>query len=107
MRQVGHGQQQVLQLGLNHLQPRAGSFQLGLHRAHLRHHRVGLGVLSFALEHADLLGQAVALALQLFGARLQRLALGLQRAESVHVQESLGLFAGFEPGDHGVEVFSQ
>jgi hypothetical protein len=60
----------------------------------LGHDRIGLGVLAFALEHAYLLGQAVALALQLFGAGLQRFALAYQNAKRIHVQEELRIFTG-------------
>jgi hypothetical protein len=38
---------------------------------------------------------------------LQLLALGLERLEDLHVQESLGLFTGFQPRDGGVEVFAK
>ena len=53
----------------------------------------GLGVLALALEHANLLGQAVALALQLFGSGLQRFAFAFERAKRVHVQEELRIFS--------------
>ena len=107
VRQVGHGQQQVLQLGLDHLQPRGGGLKLGLERRHLRHGRIGLGVLALALEHADLLGQRVALALQVLGAGLQRLALGFQRLVGGHIQVGLRLLAGLQARHDPVEVFSQ
>ena len=43
------------------------------------------------LEHADLLGQTVALGLQVFRAGLDGLALGFQFAETGLVQERLGV----------------
>ena len=46
---------------------------------------IGLGMLALALEHADLLGQAVALALQLFGAGLQGFAFVLQCLETINI----------------------
>ncbi len=107
MRQVGHGQQQGLQLGLDHVQTRGGRFQLGLHLAHLRHHGIGLGMLALALEHADLLAQAVALRLQGFGAGLQRLALVFQRLVGGHVEVRLGVLAGFQARHNGVQVFAE
>ena len=78
MRQVGHGQQQRLQLGLDLLEPRRGAVQIGLQRGHLRHDLVDRFALGLAL--ADLLGELVALRLQLFGAGLDGFALGFQRA---------------------------
>ena len=107
VRQVGHGQQQVLQFGLEHLQALGRSVQLVLDRAHLGHDRIGLGVLALALEHANLLGQAVALALQLFGAGLQGFALAFQSAKGVHIQEELGIFTGLQTRDHGVQIFAE
>ena len=74
-------------------------------RAHLGHHAIG--ALAPGLELADLLAQAVALALQVFGAGLQRLALGLQRLEGWNVEVGLGIFSLFKTRDDGVEVFSQ
>ena len=46
---------------------------------------------SLAFEHADLLGQTVALGLQVFRAGLDGLALGFQFAETGLVQERLGV----------------
>ena len=50
---------------------------------------------------------ADALRLQLLGARLDGLALGLQRLEGGNVQEGLRVFAGFQPGDGGGQVFAK
>ena len=107
VRQVGHGHQHGQQLGLDLLQAGGGLFQLHLACGHLGLDSFGAFLVAPAHQHADLLGQLVALGLQLFGAGLQRLALGLQRLESGDVQESLGLFAGFQPRDGGVEVFAE
>jgi hypothetical protein len=62
---------------------------------------------AFALEHANLLGQAVALALQLFGAGLQRFALAFQSAKSVHVQKELGIFTGLQTRHNSVQIFAE
>ena len=107
MRQVGHGSQHGLQLSLDLLQPRGGLFQLDLGRCHLGLGGFGAVFVTLAHEHADLLGQLVALGLQLFGAGLQRLALGFQPLKRFHVQEGLGFFAGFQARDGGVEVFAE
>jgi hypothetical protein len=63
--------------------------------------------LAFALEHANLLGQAVALALQLFGAGLQRFALAFQSAKSVHIQKELGIFTGLQTRHNSVQIFAE
>ena len=107
VRQVGHRQQQSGQLGLNHLKTLRRLLQLALERIDLRHGGVGLGVLAFALVHANLLGELVALALQRLSTRLQRFALALQRLEGGHIQKGLGLFSGLQPGNHAGQVFSQ
>jgi hypothetical protein len=73
--------------------------------AHLRHHR--RHVFALAFEHADLLGQAVALGLQLFGAALDGLAFGFERAVGGLVQEGLRVLALGQAGQHAVEVFAQ
>jgi hypothetical protein len=61
----------------------------------------------FGLEATDLLAQAVALALQVFGAGLQRLALVLQRREGGHIEVGLGVFALLKACNDGVEVFTE
>ena len=62
---------------------------------------------AFGLELTDLLAERVALALQLLGANLQGFTLGLQRPESVHIEEGLRAFAGGQTGNGGVEVFTE
>ena len=94
-----------MQLGLDDFEPGGGGVELRLQRAHLGHHAIG--ALALGLELADLLAQAVALALQVFGAGLQRLALGLQRPERCDIEVGLGIFSLFKTRDDGVEVFSQ
>ncbi len=89
VRQVGHQLQQAVQLGLDDFEPGGGGIEFRLERAHLGHHAIG--ALALGLELADLLAQAVALALQVFGAGLQRLALGLQRLEGRNVEVGLGI----------------
>ena len=51
------------------------------------------GVLAPALRRADLLGQRVALRLQLLGPRLDRLALGLDALESIAIEHVAALSA--------------
>ena len=109
VRQVGHGQQQCLQIGLDLLQTRGGGVQLGLDRCGLRHHGVHFGLPggAFGLELANLLAQRIAFGLQLFSAGLNGLALGFQRGEGLHVEESLRFFAGFQARNGPGEVFSE
>ena len=49
VRQVGHGQQQHLQLGLNLLETGSGAFQLHFVASHLSHYCIGLGLPGRAL----------------------------------------------------------
>ena len=105
VRQVGHAQQQVVQLGLQRVQAGGGAVQLVLDGGHLGHQVVGAFALGLAL--ADLLAGRVALRLQLFGAGLKRFALGFQRLESGHVQIGLGVLARLQTGDHAVQVFAE
>ncbi len=107
MRQVGHGQQQVLQLRLDDIQPGSRRFQFGLGRADLGHGGVGLGMQALALQGANLFGQAVALRLQLFGAHLYAFALRLQGGEGSFVQVGLGVFALVQLGQNLWKVFAQ
>jgi hypothetical protein len=76
-----------------------GSLQLVAQRADFGHHR--RRILALALQHADLLGQAVALRLQFLSPGLQRLALGFQRLEFGKIDRLAALGQAF--GD-GVEV---
>ncbi|MDT4853565.1 hypothetical protein FQZ97_878360 [compost metagenome] len=105
VRQIGHRLQQVVQFGLNHLKPRGRRIQLGLEGAHLRHH--GIGAFPLGFELTDLFGEGVALALQLFSAGLQRLALRLQGLVGGHIQKRLWALARFKPRHDPGEVFSQ
>jgi hypothetical protein len=107
VRQVGHGQQQGLQLGLDGLQPRGRCFQFGLGGADLGHGGIGLGMQTLALQAANLFGQAVALRLQLFGAHLNAFALGFQCREGGFIQIRLGLLALVEFGQDLGQVFAQ
>ena len=91
MRQIRHSQQQALQLLLDLIEPQCRLLQLGLGGGHLRHD--GAGVFALGLELTDLLGQLIALVLQLLGANLQALALGLQRLEDRHIEKRLGRLA--------------
>ena len=105
--QVGHRQQQALQLGLDLLQARSGLLQLGFGRCHLGLGGLGTVLVALAHQHADLLGQLVALRLQFFGAGLQRLAFGFQRLEGGHVQKRLWVFAGLQAFDGAGQVFAE
>ncbi len=107
MRQVGHGQQQGRHLGLELLQPRRRAVQLALEGIDLGFG--GLGFVFFALAHerANLLAQGVAFVLQFFGAGLEGLALGLQGAELVGVQEGLRVLARLQARQHTIEVFAE
>ena len=51
--------------------------------------RDGGGILALALQYADLLGKAVAPALQFLGAGLDLLALGFQRVEGSYIKLKL------------------
>ena len=81
VRQVGHGHQQRRQISawmcVAAARPRRPARRPGRPPAAI----TAAAVLALGLELADLLGQAVALRLQLFGARLDALALGLERDE--------------------------
>ena len=83
----------------------ADDFLFGLERVDLGHQRVDRFALG--LERADLLVERVAARLQFFGAGLERLALGLEGAEGVDVQEGLVLLARFEAGDDRGQVFAE
>ena len=107
MRQVGHAGQDGLDIGLDFGQACGTGFQLLLDGADLGHHRLGAGMIALALELADLLGQRVALGLQLFGAGLDGLAFGFQRGEGGHVQVRLRVLARLQAGHYLVEVFAE
>ena len=112
LRQVGHRQEHGLQLGLEDLQAIGAGLEFVTDTGHLGHDGVDFGSGVFALgglafEHADLFGQAVALGLQLLGAGLDGLALALEGAETLHVQEGLGVLALGQAGQDGVEVLAQ
>jgi len=66
------------------------------------HHR--RGILALALEHADLLGQAVAPCLEVLGAGLQFLAFSLQGGEGSGVQADA---AGGQPFGYKIELAAQ
>jgi hypothetical protein len=77
-------------------------FQFALQRRHLRHHR--RGVFTAALEHADLLGEAVAAGLQILGAGLQGLALAFEVLESRSVEYETAPCQAF---GKGIDVAAQ
>ena len=87
VRQIGQGQQQVLQTRLDHFQPLGAGVQLVFDGGDFLHQAIHIG--AFGLLLADLFGDLVALRLQGFGAGLQGLALGLQRFKQGNVQKRL------------------
>ena len=96
---VGQGGQDAVELLQQLCQASLGCLQLVAEGTHLGHH---LGsVLALPLQHADLLGQAVALGLQFLGTGLQGLALGFEGREFGEVD---GLAAAGEALGHGVEI---
>ena len=103
--QVGQRHQHRRQLGLDRLQPRRRALELAGDAVHLGHLGAGVGALPLLL--ADLLRQAVAPRLQLLGARLQALALGLEGDEALDVEKGLRRLARLETGDDGREVLAQ
>ena len=102
VRQVRHRCHEGGQLGLHFRQRRLVGLELVAQASHFGHH--GGGVFAFALEHADLLGQRVALALQVFGAGLDRLAFGFEGVEGGHVEH---IFAACQAGGDIVNVFAE
>ncbi len=91
MRQIGYGEQQRLQLGLDLLQPGRRSFQRALDAGHLGHHLIDLRLpcRPLGLQLPDLAAQRVAPVLELLGAGLDGLAFGFEGAEAFDVQERL------------------
>ena len=109
VRQIRHGQQHGLQLGLQRLQPLGRGLEFVLDAGHSGHHGISLGLAggTACLELANLFAQGVALVLQFFGAHLDGLALGFEPAEGLHIEKGLRLFAGFQPGHGAGEVFAK
>ena len=105
MRQIRYRQQQRLQLGLQLFQPRGRALKIGLDLRHFGHHVIGGLAPGFFL--ADRSGKIVTPRLQLLGARLQSLALRLERSECVHIEKRLWIFAVLQPRQDAVEVASQ
>jgi hypothetical protein len=87
LRQVRKHHQHCREFGLDRIEPLGRCLQPIADAADLGHHRCA--VLTFGFELADLLRQAVAPRLQLFGARLQRFALGFERTETLDVEKGL------------------
>ena len=95
--QVRQRHQLVVELGLDRREALGRAIELGADGGDVGHRRAGVGAL--ALELADLARQGVAPRLQLLGARLQRLALGLERDEALDVEKRLRRLARLEAGD--------
>ena len=96
---VRQGRQDTVEAFQQLAQACLGSLQLVADRADLRHHAGSIAAL--ALDHADLLGEAVAHGLQILGAGLQRLAFGFERLEFGKVDRLAALGEAF---GHGVEI---
>ena len=107
MRQIGHAGQNGFNLGLQGFEAHFGGLQLLLDVAHLRHHGICPRMVALAFERADLLAQAVALGLQIFGAGLQGFALGFKRGKSCLIQPGLRVLAGLQAGDDAGQIFAQ
>jgi hypothetical protein len=101
-RDVRDAAQELVQPVLQGRERRLVRLQLVADAAHFREH--GRGVLTLALEHAHLLRERIALALQLLGARLELLALVLERAEPRLVEVEA---AAFQARDGRGKFFSQ
>ncbi len=84
VRQVGDAQHQLVQLTLDAVQLLLAGFEFAAHAIHIGEQRGD--VLTALLGLADGLGTRIALGLELFGAGLHGLALGLQRFDARHVQ---------------------
>ena len=84
VRQVRHLQQPVLEPGLHRFVLLRGNARLVTEAGDFG--QQGGGILAARLQLSDRLRQRVAPRLQVFGAHLQRLALGLQRAERVEIE---------------------
>jgi hypothetical protein len=87
MRQVGHRFQELAQRSLYFIEPGGGRLQFVAYAGHFGHDRGR--ILALAFQYADLLGQAVATALQFLGAGLDLLALGFQRVEGSYIKLKL------------------
>ncbi len=105
MRQVRQRHQLIVELDLDRREPLGGALELGSDAGDLGHRRARVAAL--ALELADLARQRVAACLQLLGARLQRLALALERDEAGDVEKRLRRLARLETGDDLREVLAQ
>ncbi len=102
MRQVGHVQQQLLQLGLNPGQRCFVRLQLLADTCNLGHD--GGNVLALRFGDADAFGSAVASGLQILRAGLHHLALVLEPGEGFRIE----LETAFLQGSHNaVEVVAQ
>ncbi len=102
VRQVGDHRDEGVVALLERRQGILVRLQLVADAGHLGHHR--RDILALALQHADLLRQAVSFRLQVLGADLQVLALGLQRLEGGGVERRAARGEAF--GDQG-EVGAQ
>ncbi len=104
---VGDGQKQAIQFGLDAVEFTLALFQLAAHAVHIGQQRCN--VLTALLGLTDGLGAGIALGLQLLGAGLHGLALVFQGFEARHVQleatggEALGHVLGLGAYQFGVE----
>ena len=102
---LGSAMSMRVELDLDRLEPLGAAFSSSPMPATSR--STARRVAALALEHADLLRERVALRLQLFGARLQRLALGLERAETRRRRERAAATCAFQARDDARQVLAQ
>ncbi|MNN36636.1 hypothetical protein D3C81_1505390 [compost metagenome] len=102
MRQVGDSQHEFADLRLDHIEARRRCFQLIADTGHFRHDCGGVFALAF--QGADLLGQRIALVLQIFGAGLDLFALRFQCIEGGDVELEL---ATGQASRNAVDVFTK
>ncbi len=99
MRQIGHVEQQLLQLSLNLGKPCFVCLELLADASHIGHN--GRHIFALRFGNADLLGGGVALGLQILRAGLHRLALVLEAGERCRIEPKTALIQG---GDDAVEI---
>ncbi len=102
LRHVRNDRDESVELLEQFTEPHFVGFELALHRSDFGHH--GGSVFTLALEHADLLRQAVTARLQILRARLQRLSLSLQPLESRRIER---IAARSQPLGNGIDVVTQ
>ena len=103
VRQVGHGQQQGLQFGLDRLEARRRGVQLGLDRVT---RAISASTDSPLALRCPTCLEAVAPGLQFLGAGLQRLRSASSALKADAIEEGLARLASFQAGDDRGEVLA-